>query len=230
MSLDFGQNGVLRIGEPATVEFSVASLSAGTPTGTECVTLPAGVEAVNISPNHRYNANTREICGVNQAGNTSSSRFVVRNTTELAFSGTGDNTTNTRGITSIVVTVEREEALLVDDADSTVKDTPVGVDLVGNDTIPAGSSVPDVDTTTAEGGTVVVNSDGTVTYTPLAGFTGTDTFTYRVTGPDGVEHEATVTITVTEAPKPGGPMIAPAFALAGLAGAGLVAAIRRRKA
>ncbi|WP_169736395.1 Ig-like domain-containing protein, partial [Promicromonospora kroppenstedtii] len=106
-----------------------------------------------------------------------------------------------------------EPAVLVDDSASTPADTPVTVDIDENDTIPEGSTGWDVDTTTAEGGTVVDNGDGTVTYTPPAGFTGTDTFTYRVTGPDGVEVEATVTVTVTEDPEP--PV--PAISLAGTA-------------
>jgi hypothetical protein len=89
--------------------------------------------------------------------------------------------------------------------------------------LPAG----EVDTTTTAGGVVVDNGDGTITYTPPTGFTGTDTFTYRVTGPDGVEVEATVTITVTEEEEPAVPMIAPVFAIAGLLGGGTLLSRRR---
>jgi large repetitive protein len=45
-------------------------------------------------------------------------------------------------------------------------------------------------------GTLVFNSDGTYTYTPAAGYAGTDTFTYRVTDPTGLSSTATETITV----------------------------------
>lgn len=120
--------------------------------------------------------------------------------------------------------------VLVDDSDSTVMDTPVTVDVQANDTIPEGSTGWVVDTTTTEGGTVVDNGDGTVTYTPPAVLAGTDTFTYRVTGPDGVEHEATVTITVTEDDEPPVPLITPATAVGTLLGAGLLTAVRRRMA
>ena len=62
--------------------------------------------------------------------------------------------------------------------------------------------------TSANGGTVSVNSDGSFTYLPAAGFAGTDTFTYTITD-DGVTglgaansgaltSTATVTITVAE--------------------------------
>ncbi|MGH3190918.1 MAG: cadherin-like domain-containing protein, partial [Streptosporangiaceae bacterium] len=51
--------------------------------------------------------------------------------------------------------------------------------------------------TTPAHGTVTVNSDGTFTYLPTAGFTGTDTFQYTITcGGSGKTASATVTITV----------------------------------
>uniref|UniRef100_UPI002621DD4F Ig-like domain-containing protein n=1 Tax=uncultured Polaribacter sp. TaxID=174711 RepID=UPI002621DD4F len=58
----------------------------------------------------------------------------------------------------------------------------------------------------AAGGTIVVGDNGTsgnladdvILYTPLAGFTGTDTFTYKITNSTGFADEAEVTITVTD--------------------------------
>jgi VCBS repeat-containing protein len=50
-------------------------------------------------------------------------------------------------------------------------------------------------------GTAIVNTDGTVTYRPSAGFRGTDSFTYRVSDILGaVSNEATVSILVNDAP------------------------------
>ncbi len=47
-------------------------------------------------------------------------------------------------------------------------------------------------------GTLVLNADGTYTYTPAADYNGTDSFTYHaVDGLGGVSNTATVTITVT---------------------------------
>ncbi|MEL7252725.1 MAG: Ig-like domain-containing protein [Pseudomonadota bacterium] len=45
-------------------------------------------------------------------------------------------------------------------------------------------------------GTVVINEDGTYTYTPDPDFNGTDSFQYEVTDPDGETSIATVSITV----------------------------------
>jgi VCBS repeat-containing protein len=46
-------------------------------------------------------------------------------------------------------------------------------------------------------GTAVVTPGGTFTYTPDSGFTGKDSFMFRVTDPAGVSATATVSVTVT---------------------------------
>jgi len=51
----------------------------------------------------------------------------------------------------------------------------------------------------AEHGFVVLDSDGSFTYTPDADFSGTDTFTYRASGGGASSNLATVTITVNPA-------------------------------
>jgi MYXO-CTERM domain-containing protein len=235
-ALNSGDSATLRFGEPVDLTFDVVSLQSSGPTDSECVTLPAGIVLVQRSSLHVWDAATRTVCSApsnavnNPGAETATSQFRMDGVSSFTTSAAGTNTTRGRGISDLRVTVDREEALLVDDSDSTTMGTPVTVGIDTNDTIPAGSTGWNVDTTTARGGTVVDNGDGSVTYTPPAGFTGTDTFTYRVTGPDGVEHEATVTITVTEEEEPPVPMISPAFALAGLAGTGLLAAVRRRRA
>ena len=43
---------------------------------------------------------------------------------------------------------------------------------------------------------MTLNADGTVTYTPAANFTGTDTFTYTVRDGNGGSDDGTVTVTV----------------------------------
>ncbi|RNL99216.1 Ig-like domain-containing protein, partial [Dickeya undicola] len=46
-------------------------------------------------------------------------------------------------------------------------------------------------------GTVVINPDGTLTYTPNANFNGTDTVTYTVSDGAGGVAMGTLTVTVT---------------------------------
>ena len=85
-----------------------------------------------------------------------------------------------------------------DDADTTDLDTPVVIDVLGNDSDPEGEALTVTDTTEPLNGSVVINADGTVTYTPDAGFTGTDTFDYTITDPAGNESTATVTVVVED--------------------------------
>ena len=59
-------------------------------------------------------------------------------------------------------------------------------------------TVTSFDATSTQGGSVAANADGSFTYDPPAGFTGTDTFTYTVGNGFGDSAAATVTITVSE--------------------------------
>ncbi|MFO0823962.1 MAG: choice-of-anchor M domain-containing protein [Gemmataceae bacterium] len=66
--------------------------------------------------------------------------------------------------------------------------------LLNDDAGPSGGPLTASLVTTTTKGTLLLNANGTFTYTPGAGFTGTDSFTYRTTGPDGSD-VATATIT-----------------------------------
>jgi hypothetical protein len=51
-------------------------------------------------------------------------------------------------------------------------------------------------------GVLTLNSDGSFTYDPDVGFSGTDSFTYRLTDADSEWSESTVTITVNPVGTP----------------------------
>jgi gliding motility-associated-like protein len=82
------------------------------------------------------------------------------------------------------------------------EDMPVTINLLSNDQSGNVGTVLDPKSLTItkqpENGTVVVNSDGTVTFTPKAGFVGTDVFTYKVcdTSNPAICQTAEVTVTV----------------------------------
>ena len=88
--------------------------------------------------------------------------------------------------------------MIVDDTATLDEDSAgIDIDVLANDTDSDGSASPVKSVTQGtSGGTVSINSDGTVNYVPKEGFTGTDTFTY--TNVDG----KTETVTVTVNPKP----------------------------
>ena len=66
----------------------------------------------------------------------------------------------------------------VDDAETTAKDTPKTASVTANDAYPDNSTFAKASDPTH--GTVTVNANGTYTYTPNAGYVGTDSFTYTV--------------------------------------------------
>jgi len=72
------------------------------------------------------------------------------------------------------------------------------LDVLAND--PDGDA-PGLSIALAEGpanGTATVNPDGSISYTPAAGFDGVDSLVYTLTGADGATAQATATIDVTE--------------------------------
>jgi hypothetical protein len=84
------------------------------------------------------------------------------------------------------------------DSDTTVEDHAVTTNVVANDSDPDGDSLTVVAVGVATRGvTPVNNGDGTVTYSPPAGFRGTDSYAYTVRDALGNEATATVTINVT---------------------------------
>jgi hypothetical protein len=92
--------------------------------------------------------------------------------------------------------------LAQDDAAETVEDTMVLINVLQNDSDDTGLDVGSVTVVTQPtNGSVSVDSEsGEIAYTPAAGFSGTDSFTYTVADLDGlVSAPATVTVTVTDA-------------------------------
>ncbi|MES2620413.1 MAG: Ig-like domain-containing protein [Bacteroidota bacterium] len=87
------------------------------------------------------------------------------------------------------------------DLTETPMNTPVIVDVLGNDIIPAGGDTTVTIACDVENGTVIVNSDNTLTVTPTAGFEGEITFCYQVcviTGSNIVCDSASVCVTVID--------------------------------
>jgi regulation of enolase protein 1 (concanavalin A-like superfamily) len=99
-----------------------------------------------------------------------------------------------------------EAPVAVEDAVSTVLDTPVAVDVLANDADVDGSIVPS-SVAIANGptnGTATADPEtAEVSYAPDAGFVGTDTFTYTVDDDDGAaSNPTTVTVQVQDVAPP----------------------------
>ncbi|WP_311567953.1 tandem-95 repeat protein [Photobacterium arenosum] len=100
---------------------------------------------------------------------------------------------------SVTVSSVNDAPVVADDTATLLEDTPHTVNVLGNDqdidgTIQAGTLT--IDTQPGEG-SVTVESNGAVVYTPAANFSGEDQFTYKVSDDLGAESNiATVTMTV----------------------------------
>ena len=96
----------------------------------------------------------------------------------------------------------REEDAIFDDAPvtqddevSTDEDVALIIDVLSNDSVGAnGGSITDFNQ--PANGTVVLNDNGTFTYTPAANFSGEDSFDYTLTDGDGDSATATATVNV----------------------------------
>jgi gliding motility-associated-like protein len=97
--------------------------------------------------------------------------------------------------------------IAVDDTASTAINTSITVDVLGNDSDPNGDPMT-VTTASASHGTVTINGDGTITYTPDPLFCGTDTILYTICDPGPLCDDA---IVVVDIPCP--PVNDPPFAV-----------------
>ncbi|WGK65037.1 Ig-like domain-containing protein [Croceiramulus getboli] len=127
--------------------------------------------------------------------------FVGEDTFEYTVTVTNPDGTTSEETATVTVTVTPVDDVM-DDMATTPEDTPVVIDVLANDGFDPDTDVEVTSVTDPENGTVVINADGTVTYTPDPDFVGEDTFEYTVTvtNPDGTTSEETATVTVTVTP------------------------------
>lgn len=92
--------------------------------------------------------------------------------------------------------------LAVDDDYTTPQDTPVSANVLDNDSDADGDVLTAALDSGPAYGSITLNPDGSFTYTPPAGWTGTTSFTYTAGDGHGGIGEATVTITVYPPPPP----------------------------
>ncbi|WP_276134819.1 Ig-like domain-containing protein, partial [Polluticoccus soli] len=129
-------------------------------------------------------------------------------TPDLNFNGTDSftyaicdgGTPNLCDTATVFITIDpvNDPPVAVNDTTTTNEDTPVTIPVLANDSDPDDPlGVPIVGTPPANG-SVVVNADSTITYTPDLNFNGTDSFTYAICdgGTPNLCDTATVYITI----------------------------------
>ncbi len=113
---------------------------------------------------------------------------------------------NTDPVADTVATpVQASDIAAGGDSGTTPQNTPVTLPVLGNDTLDgqpvSPAEVTITQTTTPANGTVRINDDGTLTYTPKPGFSGTDTFTYTLCENQDPSNCTTATVAVTVEPN-----------------------------
>jgi len=105
-----------------------------------------------------------------------------------------DGQTSTATI-NVEVTSDNDPPVAAPDA-AQVGTQPIDINVLGNDSDPDNDPLTVVAVTMPAHGTVTINADGTLHYTPAAGYNGTDTFRYTISDGHGGTASATVTVTV----------------------------------
>jgi outer membrane protein OmpA-like peptidoglycan-associated protein len=109
---------------------------------------------------------------------------------------------------TVRITVVAQAPVANPDRATTRRNQPVTLDVLANDSDPAGDTLTLVAVANPAQGAVTFTAAGRVTYTPRPGFAGIDRFTYRIRNGAGLEAEGQVEITVVADPPVANPDVA----------------------
>jgi len=108
------------------------------------------------------------------------------------------------GTVSITINPHNDGPTAVDDAYTGAAGSPLNVAAPGvlaNDSDVDGDPFTAIQLSWPANGTLTFNADGSFTYTPMAGWSGTDSFTYQASDGLAGSEITTVTLTITAAPE-----------------------------
>ncbi|HCE3465321.1 TPA: tandem-95 repeat protein, partial [Vibrio parahaemolyticus] len=185
---------VNRVNDAPTVENAIADQELSEDFATYTIDLNDAFKDSDSALNFSVSGNSNVLVSIENGIATISPTADWNGSETLTFTATDPNGE------SVSQTVDFTVAPVVDiEADSTnvVEDTPTIINVLGNDTFEGKDKVVSLDAENGpKNGTVIVNNDGTVTYTPNDNYVGKDTFTYIVTS-GGVSESTTVEVNVT---------------------------------
>jgi hypothetical protein len=118
-------------------------------------------------------------------------------TTTITYTISDGTTATDTATVTVSVTPVNDAPVAEDDTGTVVEDEISTITVLDNDSDVDGDDLT-VQTASTPDGSVSINSDGTLEFTPTSNFTGTTTITYTVTDGEGGTDSATVTLTVTE--------------------------------
>jgi hypothetical protein len=98
---------------------------------------------------------------------------------------------------TFTVTTSNAAPIASNDSASVNEDDSITIAVLTNDSDPDGDAITPSIVTNPTNGSVTINANGTITYTPTANYNGADSFTYRVSDGSLNSNTATVSINVT---------------------------------
>ena len=107
----------------------------------------------------------------------------------------GTKSLYTSGTLTALVTPYNYPPVAVNDVATLPMNSSLSINVLANDTDPEGDVLTVVSTTTPSHGVTVINTDGTIKYTPTIGYSGADSFGYTIS--DGNGNTATANVDVT---------------------------------
>jgi hypothetical protein len=115
----------------------------------------------------------------------------------FTFKVSDETTQSDAAIVSITVMSANDTPNAKDDSARTLEDTPIkAIDVLGNDTDADDDQLTTSAVTQGRNGSVTINADNTLSYSPKANFYGTDSFTYTISDGKGGTDKATVNVKV----------------------------------
>ncbi|HHG3471423.1 TPA: tandem-95 repeat protein [Vibrio parahaemolyticus] len=185
---------VNRVNDAPTVENAIADQELSEDFATYTIDLNDAFKDSDSALNFSVSGNSNVLVSIENGIATISPTADWNGSETLTFTATdpsGESVSQTVDFTvAPVVDIEADSA-------DVVEDTPTIINVLGNDTFESTDKVVSLDAENGpKNGTVIVNNDGTVTYTPDDNYVGKDTFTYVVTS-GGVSESTTVTVNVT---------------------------------
>ncbi|END3355166.1 tandem-95 repeat protein, partial [Vibrio parahaemolyticus] len=185
---------VKRVNDAPTVENAIADQELSEDFATYTIDLNDAFKDSDSALNFSVSGNSNVLVSIENGIATISPTADWNGSETLTFTATdpsGESVNQTVDFTvAPVVDIEADSA-------DVVEDTPTIINVLGNDTFESTDKVVSLDAENGpKNGTVIVNNDGTVTYTPDDNYVGKDTFTYIVTS-GGVSESTTVEVNVT---------------------------------
>ncbi|MCS0449573.1 tandem-95 repeat protein [Vibrio diabolicus] len=185
---------VNRVNDAPTVENAIADQELSEDFATYTIDLNDAFKDSDSALNFSVSGNSNVLVSIENGIATISPTADWNGSETLTFTATdpsGESISQTVNFTVAPV------ADIVADKATVVEDTPTIIKVLGNDTFEGDDKVVSLDTNNGPAnGTVSVNPDGSVTYTPNDNYVGKDTFTYIVTS-GGVSESTTVEVNVT---------------------------------